>query len=360
MNIAFLSSSTGWGGLEQNLLRYATWMQEEQHRVRVFAGPNSPLCEAVVKSGIAWEPHPRQSRYFPWNAAWRLRKQLLNERSDFLWVRDPRDLSLAGLAVQGTPCQLIFQQGMQINRAKRMPWHVLRFRRVNHWVTPLKTLREEVLQNTPLRPHQLHHIPLALDAPWFAPGTNPADARSSFGLPDEAPIVGLFGRLNRLKGQRTLIQALAEAPQWHAFLIGANTTNEREDEKSNLLTWAKELGVSDRIHWLDSLPNLKTAYAACDVYAMCSDSETFGMVTLEAMACGVPVIGTDAGGTPELLGHGARGRLIPPHDPRALAEALKDWKNIPKASDEDLFPFHKQAVLKQWAKLIGGSPEPAS
>lgn len=360
MKLVFLSSSTGWGGLEQNLLRYAEWMQEAGATVSVLTVSHSPLHQKAQAAGLPLESIVRQNRHLPWRAALHLRSRLKEVNADVLWIRDPRDLPLAALAVYGMPCRLVFQQGMQIDRPKKKPWHRWRFAQIDHWVTPLKVLEVEVLKNTPLKPHQISQIPLALDPQWFAPSKKKADSRKEFDIPSDVKLVGLFGRLDPLKGQDVLFAALEIASDWHAFIIGSNTANEAEDWSERLRKDAEQRGISDRIHWHGQMESLQSAYAACDVYAMCSASETFGMVTLEALASGIPVIGTDAGGTPELLGQGAHGTLIPPRSPDALARALKHHNVIPVPSQNDLVQFHKKAAVESWLKLLGGPRRPAS
>lgn len=360
MKLVFLSSSTGWGGLEQNLLRYAEWMQEAGATVSVLSVSQSPLHQKAQAAGLPLETIARQNRHLPWRAALHLRSRLQALSADVLWIRDPRDLPLAALSVWGLSCRLVFQQGMQIDRPKRKPWHRWRFGQIDHWVTPLKRLADEVLRNTPLKPHQIIQIPLALDSHWFAPSKDKAASRKKFDLPSDVKLVGLFGRLDPLKGQDILLAALESASDWHAFIVGSNTANEAEDWETRLRTDAEQRGICDRIHWHGQMESLQTAYAACDVYAMCSASETFGMVTLEALASGIPVIGTDAGGTPELLGHGAHGTLISPRSPDALARALKHHNDIPLPSQKDLTQFHKRAAVESWLKLLEGPPRPAS
>ena len=90
--------------------------------------------------------------------------------------------------------------------------------------------------------------------------------------------------------------------------------NAGQDYRTECQKLAESFGVTDRVHWHPPTEELLSAYDACDAYAMCSTSETFGMVTIEALARSVPVVGTEAGGTPELLGHGTHGTLFKPGD----------------------------------------------
>lgn len=339
--------------MERNALRYAQWMQERGHRVTINCVEGSRLALHSERAGMATRRIRRQPRYGAFLSALALRSYLRTSQTDVLWIRDPRDLPMCSLAVQGLDCGLLFHQGMQLLKPKRAPWHRMRFGAVARWVAPLEQLKSQAIQQTPLTADDIRVIPLALEDQWFS--DPPADnAREQWRLPADAKVVGLFGRLDPLKGQETLLRALAllENEGWHALIVGENTPNDPRDYRSELMRLAAKLGVTDRLHWHDATDDLHSAYDACDAYAMCSTSETIGMVTIEAMARRVPVVGTDAGGTPELLGHGAFGRLFAPGDFESLAGELRAIDGCPVASDAHRMQFSKAAALEKWDQLL--------
>lgn len=350
MNIGFLSSSTGWGGLERNLLRYATWMRETGHAAVGFVVAGTPLAahaEDAVDEVVCFA---RQTRYLPLLAAARMGRELRKRKVEVLWVRDPRDLAFAGLAAQRAGIPLIFQQGMQIARPKHQPWHRARYSRVTRWVAPSQTMAEQALAHTPLRPDQVSVIPLALDPSWFAPRDH--RARERWEWPDKARVVGLFGRLDPLKGQAELLHALAELPGWHGWFIGEPTPNAPGDHRAELEQLAQELGIADRVRFDPPTSELRSAYDAVDAFAMCSASETFGMVTLEALSRGVPVIGTNSGGTPELLKNQPGTTLYAPGDVSALVAALQALPVSAEPVSRDLGAHTQAAAVAAWCHLL--------
>jgi D-inositol-3-phosphate glycosyltransferase len=325
--LAFLSSSTGWGGLEQNLLRHARWMQALGADVTLCTVPDSPLHRAAASVAPEREGGPwavltfaRQPRYFPYLAAQRLARRLRGVH--VIWARDPRDLAFAGLTARKLDAAFLFQQGMQITRKKRSLVHRVRFRRVTWWVTPLESLRQEALANTVLRTDQTRLIPLSLDPRWFAPALPRSEARLALGLPEDGLFVGIFGRVDPLKGQDVFLRALAEAPGWRGLIVGSPTVNASGQYLESLHALSRELGIEDRVHWLPHRDDLRPAYACLDAFALCSNSETFGMVTLEALASGCWVLGTDSGGTPEILREQPGTALFAPGDAAGLARHL--------------------------------------
>ncbi len=360
MRISFLSSSTGWGGLERNLIRYATWMTELGHVVEINCVKGSPLEKTASTTELLVRIVSRQHRHLPFAAARRLKRHLQSTRTDILWVRDPRDLPLCSLAIHNSGADLVFHQGMQISQPKSKPWHRARYKRVSRWIAPLQHLRNETLANTPLTPDQVEVIPLALEANWFS-APKSTEARAKWKLPVDAKIVGLFGRIDPLKGHDTLIRALAETDAaWHALIIGENTRNADRDGRTEFQELAESLGVANRVHWHPPTEALLSAYDACDAYAMCSKSETIGMVTIEALARQVPVVGTNAGGTPELLGHGKQGTLFEPGDHHALARALQAIETLPISDDAHALQFTKERAVKRWSETLAAIRASAS
>ncbi len=134
--------------------------------------------------------------------------------------------------------------------------------------------------------------------------------------------VGRWAARERYKGVDALILAVARlratVPDVQLVAIGSG------DDLPRLRNIAVEQQVADRVHFLGGLSQreLAACYAAADVFALPSTGEGFGLVFLEAMAFGKPVVGADAGGITDLIRDGSNGLLIPPNDPDALARGL--------------------------------------
>lgn len=145
-------------------------------------------------------------------------------------------------------------------------------------------------------------------------------ARAHLGLPQEAWVVGNVGRLHPDKDQTTLIRGFAQAlPQLPAgSLLAIMGSGKLEGALRALAT---ELGVSESVRLLGQVAGGRRYFKAFDLFALSSDHEPFGMVLLEAMAAGVPVVGTDCGGGREVV-QGV-GELFPLGDAAALADVLQ-------------------------------------
>lgn len=146
-------------------------------------------------------------------------------------------------------------------------------------------------------------------------------ARETLGLPVDATIIGNVGRLHTDKDQATLIAAFASAlprlPTNTMLAIAGSGPLEND-----LRVHASALGISRQVVFLGQVPQARRYFSAFDLFVLSSDHEPFGMVLLEAIAAGVPVMATNCGGAPEVVGHADL--LFAEKDPEDLARKL-EW-----------------------------------
>jgi glycosyltransferase involved in cell wall biosynthesis len=147
-----------------------------------------------------------------------------------------------------------------------------------------------------------------------------AEARAGLGLPPDAYVIAGVGRFVPIKGFDLLVAALADVvarvPAAWVLLIGDGA------ERAALEAQARTLGVADRLRITGSVGDMIPLLAAADVLAAPSRNEGMGRVLVEAMALGLPVVGTRVGGIPDVIDDGECGLLVPADDAASLAEAL--------------------------------------
>ena len=151
-----------------------------------------------------------------------------------------------------------------------------------------------------------------------------------------------------MKGQTFVIDILEQLqnqfPDLHVAFVGEPTKNEGDDYFKKLKKRIKMLNLSDRIHFVPFMSDVEKAYAAFDISMIASKGETFGMVTIEAMMAGLPVVGTASSGTPEILSDGKHGLLYSPDN---LAEAVDCVKKLLEEPD-----FRKKLGVKAQKKAL--------
>ena len=180
-------------------------------------------------------------------------------------------------------------------------------------------------------PDTVHVVNPGVDLFTFTPGTGRKAAREKIGTPTDALIVTFVGRIQPHKGPEVLIRATSElvkhSPQMRPQLIvniigGASGANTEEVERlKELATW---LNIDDVIHFAPPVPraDLVHWYRAADLVCVPSYSESFGLVALEAQACGTPVVATAIGGLRTAVADGISGVLVDGHDPKAWSSVI--------------------------------------
>jgi glycosyltransferase involved in cell wall biosynthesis len=320
----FFCGSPSWGGLEINVVRLARWLRERGLDVTLLARDGTPLHREAVGAGLPVEAVGPHRKYFDFAAARDLRSRLrrLGVTTLFVFHRDDLDLAAWVKVFHGPPLRLVYQQHMQLGVSRRDPVHAFRYSRYDAWISPLEGLRSDVLAKTWMPPEKVRVIPLGIDARHYGEVSRES-ARHYFGIPPGGTLFGIIGRIEPGKGQGFLVRAvkkLRDAGHDARLLVVGDATIEpgaagpARDFPGQLRDAVRELGLTG-VAWIHPfMADARPFYGAVDACVMATANETYGMVTLEAMASGTPVIGTDSGGTREILGGGRYGMLYRPGD----------------------------------------------
>jgi len=331
--MAFFCSSPSWGGLEINVIRLAGWLKALDLPLVMMVARDTPLHHEAIKHGFETIIIPHHRKYLDFGAAGTNATLLRRFGITFLFVFHRNDTDVAAWMrfFGGRRLKVIYQQQMRLGVSRKDPVHAMRYRAYNAWITPLEYLREEVLALTTVQPEKIHVIPLGIEVGHYRESpSSPAEARNFFGLGEGTKVFGIMGRIEPGKGQAFLVKALknirentGRGPATELLIVGDTTiepgsTDSGQTHRDELRKLVASLGLEKAVHFHPFISDNRMFYRAVDACVMATSQETYGMVTLEAMASGVPVIGTDATGTREILDGGRLGLLFTPGDEEAF------------------------------------------
>jgi glycosyltransferase involved in cell wall biosynthesis len=212
-----------------------------------------------------------------------------------------------------------------------------------------------------LRARGFQHVELwarGVDSRQFTPALRSSDMRARLGAGPDDMLMLFVGRLAREKKLERLVDALGRMRGVHLALVGAGPQREQLEQMCAGLpvTFTGALQGAE----------LASAYASADVFTFPSDTETFGNVVLEAMACQLPVIATTLGGQVDLVRHGQTGLLFEPDDVDTLVAHLNAYREDPSlrgehgraglaAARERTWPRQVAALIQHYEAAIGAS-----
>lgn len=195
----------------------------------------------------------------------------------------------------------------------------------------------------------------------IAPGVHPAffspgdrhGARRALGLDPDRPLVVFVGRIQPLKGPDLAVRTmerLAGLGHGDARLLIIGGSSGADHHSMQVRELVDELGLADRVDFVAPQPHhtLSSYYRAADVVMVPSRSESFGLVALEAAACGIPVVASGVGGLLSLVDHGRTGFLIDERNPRPFAEAVAAILDDPALAAQMGRAGHEHSLQYRW------------
>lgn len=317
------------GGLELYCLNCAKMLQERGHEVQLWlSGKGRAASHPVIKTvnTILF----REPFYFDPAFILRAKNLLAKNNIDVVHLHRTKDLGALSW-INGYPYVLTLQ--IDSTRKKKDIYHHFVFSRAARLLTITERMKGLAQSNLAIDADKVHTLYHGIDYTATIQNENRGnELRQKYGIPENASLFGIIGRLEWGKGQWVLFKALKalykEYPDVHLLIVG-EPPPEKAGFDVELKQMAGELGISNRVHFTGFLLDTADAYSAMDVCVLASKKETFGLVLLEAMTHGLPIIATNAGGVPEIISDSVNGLLVNPEDPAEMADAMRKMINNP-------------------------------
>jgi len=350
--VAILDHTANLGGGEIALLNLVRCLDAGRYRPLVVLFSDGPLRQKLHDAGIAVSIFPLDRRIVDtrkdslggrtllriWELllaalfVWRLSSELRRRRIDIVHTNSLKSDILGGAAAKLAGIPVIWHVRDRID-SDYLPGPAVRvFRWLARWLptcviansaATLRTLERQSSPDTPAAP-QGPRVP-----PHYHVVHDGADASQVTAERKEenaAPLVGLVGRISPWKGQHIFLKAASlvrsQFPQAKFQIIGAALFSESEYEQQ-IRRLAESLNLTQAVEFTGFREDVPDLIANLDVLVHASTTgEPFGLVIVEAMAAGKPVVATNGGGVPEIVVDGVTGLLVPMGDDHAMAKAI--------------------------------------
>jgi len=319
-------------------VRLAPRLQAAGCEVLLVGCSGTATAEAFQKTGLPFFPlKPSLLNLFDIP---RLTGLLRSKRVSLVHCHKSRDLRTVAPAVSMAGCNLVFTEHMGVRGRKSNPWHTWAYGKVDRVLSINEEVRRRNIGALPLPAQRICTLHYGVDLNEYCPKLDESGRRRlrhEFGAGDDETLVVLPGRLCRPKGQVEFIEAAAmtrERLPAARFLVVGGLSSERGADPGfadELRQMVDSSQLRDRVVFTDYRTDVPQILEVSDIVCVPSWDEAFGMVVIEAMALGAPVIGTASGGIPELIDDGRDGRLVKPKSAKALADAILDMAADPTA-----------------------------
>ncbi len=325
MNILELCLSPAYGGLELHVRDYCLWL-DKQPGVKLFLalGTDSPIHKDLKKLDVEMITYDKLAGKFPFRMARRLADFVLRHKIDVIHMHWKDDLPLAAFSKRLTrgKVSLVHSRHMILPGKKHDLYHKLLYKPVDRYITITKQLENLAKENLPIAPEKIKAIYYGIDPPQKLDQADIKHLKDKFNL-DNKFTAGLVGRICPEKKQHLLIEAVnilkSQDIHINAMIVGAIN---QDDYMDDLKKYVSDHGLESYIHFSDFFERPTDLMQCFDVVVMPSGVETFGLVLIEGMYCGIPVIGSNKGGVPEIIDHGVTGLMFESDNVQSLVDEL--------------------------------------
>jgi len=317
LRVFHLDSAATWRGGQNQVLLTAKGMASRNHHSVVACRAGAPLEGRARADGLDVRAVPFRGDLWP-PAILSLARTLRRDRPRALLLHDPHAVS-AGLVASRLAGGAALVAVRRVDFPLRGVFSRRKYAACDRVIVVSRAIGE-IVESGGLDPARLRLVYEGVADRHPQPGGR--EALAELGVPPGAPVVGNVAALTGHKDHATLIEAMARlrrrAPEARLVIAGEG------ELRPALEGLVRERGLGDRVVFAGFRRDLDRMLPAFSVFCLSSHLEGLGTSVLDAMAFGLPVVATAAGGIPEAVEDGVTGRIVSPRDPGALADALAE------------------------------------
>ncbi len=326
MRVLELCLSPDYGGLEMHMRDFSRWLWEKPDcQLFLAVQSGTPLQKALDDLAVSRMFFRKKTGKFPLSRARSLAHFIKTQEIDVVHVHWKFDLPLVALAKKLSDRKFLFVHTRQMNMPgkKHDPYHRFIYGQMDGFIAITRYIENQAHINLPLDSHKIFQVYYGYSPPAMVERRRIAELKKQFNISGKM-VVALVGRLSEYKGQHLLIEAIEKLHKKgmgvQAFIIGPAF---EKDYARKLRQMVIDRDMQEQIRFIDFYDKPFELMTCFDVLVLTTRNETFGLVLIEAMHAGIAVIGSDAGGVPEIIDHGKSGLLFESWNSDALADAIQ-------------------------------------
>jgi len=324
MRLIVLCLSPGQGGLELYALEEIKQLTQRGHECFAVVAKNSYMEKVLIKNDIPHSVLDVKFKRFPLIAARKLRSIAQDFNADVLHFHWANDLYLAAVfkSMVGDSVKLVHSRHMNYTRNKKDILHRWYYNKIDLLIAGTQVLFQLASKYLPLPKDKIQLLYIGTAAPSNdIPNCKFLFANDKF--KKRKLNIAIFGRIEEGKGQHIVVDAmqklLKEKKDISLTMIGHTMDKSYQNQ---LVEKIKGNGINNFIRFKGFIESAITYMPCFDVVVLSTHCETFGLVLIEAMRAGVTVVGTNAGGVPEIIEHNISGCLVEPRNAESMQSVL--------------------------------------
>jgi glycosyltransferase involved in cell wall biosynthesis len=332
IKVLYITDLVGLGGGETSLLNHLDHLDHQRFSPLVLCAKKGALTEALKERGIRTEItlFEKTTRIFgpilryPLISSLRIASFLKKESIDIVNANtfDAMAVMAPGARFMGVPILWTCHGWWPVGRPSGIFINAF----ANRVIAVSDFVENKLRKEGHVNPSKIVKIPLGIDPKKYISNNASRQAlRREFGIPDGMPLIGMIGRFQRIKGHHIFVETAQKVlkirPDACFLLVGAKAfgSQEESDYYEEVMGMIRGAGLENKIILTGFRQDIPEILGAIDLLLITSETETFGMVVLESMAMGTPVISCAKGGPEEIIDNGRTGVLIKGQDTVELA-----------------------------------------
>lgn len=312
------------GGVEQTRLTLAKNLPKDKFEIKITCSyASGPIAEALQEEGVELIRLGSMKHPFDWNIHKKVQAIIREFKPQIMHggVFEGNSLTaLSGTWMQ-VPVRIMEETSDPQNRSAKANWLLRQFSKMVDKVTAISPNVERYLLNiAKIERRKVQLINNGVTMPNPISDTQKITLKNELGLAEDTLVLGFVGRLfNDHKRMTDLLEAISliKQKQIKLLMVGDGRDRGLVEEK------IKELGISEQVILVGYQSNTSLYYSIMDIFCIPSAREGFGLVAVEAMLFGLPVIASEVGGLKDVVVDGETGFLVPPRSPESIAEKIQ-------------------------------------